>query len=186
MVGLIRVALLLAAAMLPCAAGASDDHGGGSTMRVIAPRTEARLGDKQVVIVYANRRLALFLEAFSSGRPTTGATLEAMVNFLPHPLTEAAPGVYLSEVLDLPGGRNDVEVAYDIAGEQGTVSLVLAVGAAATVNAAASMVAVAPPMVPGWAFALAGAIIYVGVAGLFYVRSKGRADSPQPPSRAHG
>src|SRR5690606_14008089 len=104
LVGLVRSVVLLvgilslvAAPPSARAAGDGHDHGGGAGARgPTAPRAEARIADKQIVLVYAGGRLLAFIEGFADGVPTRGAELEAVINFLPEAFAEVAPGIYQS------------------------------------------------------------------------------------------
>ena len=173
---------------------ASDDHGGPKAI-VVAPRVEARVGQTQFVLVYANRqlfqdrtfqmfgnvqrtkyedpRLALFLEDFATADPITGAEIEATVNFLPGGMTEIAPGVYVSEEVILGGGRNEIEISYTIGEERGTIPMMLLVAGGGSTGASASAAAVSavkPTAIPSWIFLLGGALVYGLAAGLFLLR----------------
>ncbi|MGE0254920.1 MAG: hypothetical protein AB7N54_02775 [Alphaproteobacteria bacterium] len=202
---LVRIAML-ALALPTAASAAGDDHGVRPV--VVSPRVEARVGSRQFVLVYANRqmfedrqirlfgnvqrvkydrpRLALFIEDYATGAPTTGATVSATVNFLPLDLTEIAPGVYVSEEIVLGGGRNEVEVAYTIGAEDGTVPLLLAVAggvSAGTSGSAAAVSAVPPAEIPGWLFVAGGVAVYAAAAGLFMLRRR-RAAAGEPVQQA--
>ena len=171
----------------------AGDHGqgGGATAVNVSPRVEARLGDKQLLLLYANRksfqdtsfafrffggtqpvkladpRIAVFLENFTDATPTTGAKLEAVINFLPEELSEAAPGVYLSGPVVLGGGRNEIELNYTIGEESGTLALMLLVPGGATSGTGAVAIEVPAPAIPSWLFALVAVLVYAAVLGLF-------------------
>lgn len=188
--------LAFLAATVPTFASASEDDGGVRPV-VVSPRVEARVGNRQFVLVYASRqmfedkqirlfgdvqrvkydrpRLALFIEDYATGAPTTGATVSATVNFLPQDMTEIAPGVYVTEEIILGGGRNEVEVAYTIGAENGTLPLLLAVAggvSAGTAGSAAAVSAVPPAEIPGWLFVAGGIAVYAAAAGLFMLRRR--------------
>jgi hypothetical protein len=203
--------LCLAAALtwLPGQPGwAAGDHGAAKTISV-APRSEARVGTRQFVLVYANRqifedrhlqlfgnvqrpkfdrpRLALFVEDFATAEPVVGGEVEATVNFLPESMSEVAPGVYVTEEVVLGGGRNEVEVAFTVADETVTVPMLLVVAggdSAETAASAAAVSAVKPVAIPSWLFVAAGLAVYAVAAGLFLLRrsrSAGTAAGPQHP-----
>ena len=180
---------------------ASDDHGGGKTI-VVAPRVEARVGTRQFVLVYANRqlfedrklqlfgnvqrvkfdrpRLALFVEDFATAEPVTGAEIEATINFLPEPMSEIAPGVYVTGEIILGGGRNEAEIAYTIGEESGSVPMLLVVAggeSAGTAASAAAVSAVRPVAVPTWIFMVGSLVVYAAVGGLFFLR-RSRVEAP--------
>jgi len=178
------------------AALSSDDHGGAKVVRV-SPRLEARFDDQQLVLVYANRqlyedksffafnnrqaakfadpRLVVFLEDYIDGSPTSGAEIDLSLNFMPQKLTETSPGVYQSEKVILGGGRNEIELNYKIGDKQGSMTLMLVIPAGATSLATSVTTSVPPPTVPGWVYALAGAIIYLIVTALFWARRARKA-----------
>jgi len=187
-----RLAGILAAIALLCAAPASlqaagdgHNHGGGAEVITMAPRAEARLGDKQLVLLYAGGRLIAFLESFVDAEPTRGAELEATVSFIAEPLLEAGPGIYRSGPMTLGGGRNEIEIAWKAGGESGTATLFIEV-AATSANTASDLTAMPAPNVPGWAFLLAAGLLYAGATLLFLrrARSRGRDEALQAPQ--HG
>jgi hypothetical protein len=183
---------------------ASDDHGGPKPV-VVAPRVEARVGQHQFVLVYANRqlfqdrtlqffgnvqrtkyedpRLALFIEDYATANPVTGAEIEAMVNFLPGVMTEIAPGVYVSEEVILGGGRNEVEISYSVGEDQGTIPMMLLVAggeSSGTAASAAAVSAVKPTAIPSWVFLLGAVLVYGLAAGLFLFRRSRLARNTAP------
>lgn len=189
------------AAVIASSSAASDDHGGGRAI-VVAPRVEARVGTRQFVLVYANRRLfedrklqlfgnvqrakfdeprlALFVEDFATAEPVSGAEIEATINFLPEPMSEIAPGVYVTAEIILGGGRNEAEIAYTIGAESGTVPMLLVVAggdSAGTAASAAAVSAVRQVAIPSWLFLAAGLAVYAAAVGLFALR-RGRAEPP--------
>jgi hypothetical protein len=169
----------------------SGDHGAAKVIRV-SPRLEARFGDQQLVLVYANRqlyedkslfafnnrqvarfadpRLVVFLENYIDGSPTTGAEIGLSLNFLPLELKETSPGVYQSEKVILGGGRNEIEFDYKIGDKQGSKTLMLVIPAGATSLATSVTTSVPPPTVPGWVYALGVALIYLIITALFWTR----------------
>jgi hypothetical protein len=189
---LLAVALLFAAPVsVALAAGDGHNHGGGREIITMAPRAEARLGDKQLVVLYAGGRLIAFLESFVDAEPTRGAELEATVNFIAEPLTEAGPGLYRSGPMSLGGGRNEIEIAWKVGGESGTATLFVEI-AATSANTAADLTALPVPKVPGWAFLLAAALLYAGATLLFLLRARRRgrdeahdATMPVPGAPSH-
>lgn len=201
MIGFLRLAVAVVALSLAPArvVWASADHGAAKTI-VVAPRTEARVGTRQFVLVYANRqlfedrsfqlfgnaqrvkfdqpRLALFVEDFATAEPVSGAEVEATINFLPEPMSEIAPGVYVTGEIVLGGGRNEVDVAYTIDGKSETVPMLLVVAggdSSGTGASAAAVSAVKPVAIPSWMFLAAGLAVYLAAAGLFLIR-RSRAD----------
>lgn len=200
MSAVLKLACILAFALaLPTLASAAE-HDQGVRAVVVSPRVEARVGGRQFVLVYASRqlfedkqvrlfgnlprvkydrpRLALFVEDYATGLPTTGATVSATVNFLPHDMQEIAPGVYVTEEVILGGGRNEIEVAYAMGAESGTLPLLLLVAGGASSGMAGSATAVStvpPAAIPGWMFLAGGLVVYAVAAGLFMLR-RARAD----------
>lgn len=197
-------AFMLAIVAVSSGAWAEDghNHGGGAVAIVVAPRTEARLENLQVVLVYANRRLyedkrfqffgnqqiekfadprvAVFLENLLTGEPTTGAELEATINFIPEPLKEIAPGVYVSENIVLGGGRNEIDLAYTIGDKQGVLPMTLVVPGGQSSGASVTT-AVAPPVkIPDWVFAIVIIGIYAGVTAIYVFRQKTRPSIDEP------
>ena len=211
MIGFLRLACAAVVLSLAPLQGvwAAGDHGGAKAVTV-APRTEARVGTRQFVLVYANRqvfedrkyqffgnvqrpkfdrpRLALFVEDFATAEPVTGAEVEANINFLPEAMSEVAPGVYVTGEVVLGGGRNDVEVTYTIGDESGTVEMLLVVAggsSADTVASAAGVTAVRPVTIPSWVFVLAGLAVYGIAAGLFLLRRSRSGRDAVVDSRPH-
>ncbi|NQW01113.1 MAG: hypothetical protein HQ483_15515 [Rhodospirillales bacterium] len=184
--------LLVSVVGFPAAASDGHDHGGGGAEVSVSPRVEARLDKFQVVLVYANRqqyvdrnfqffgnqpitkfseqRLAVFLENFLTGEPGTGATLEAVVNFLPEPLSEIAPGVYVSKNITLGGGRNEVELNYQIDGQEGMLPMTLVVPGGASSGAQSTSIVAPPVKFSDWLFILVVIFIYLGVTAVYLAR----------------
>lgn len=184
----------------------AEQHGGTGAISV-SPRVEARIGDKQLLLLYSNRRafqdttmavrifggiqpvklaeprIALFLENFIDATPIEGAKFEAVINFLPEELTEAAPGVYLSGPVVLGGGRNEIKLNYTIGADSGTLTLKLLVPGGATSGTGAVAVEAPPPVIPSWTFALAALIIYAAVLWLYF-RRRLRAPATNPETEA--
>ncbi len=178
-------------------AGAGHDHGGGgggTTAATNTPRVEARLGDRLLVLIYANRkvfqdtpsrffgsaepakpadpRIVVFLEGFADAVPTTGAKLEAVINFLPEELSEAAPGVYYSGPVVLAGGRNEIELNYTIGKESGTLPLLLLVPGGAALDPESGAIKLPAETIPSWLFALVALLLYAAIFGLFLKRRR--------------
>ena len=168
---------LFALLAVPAWAGDGHDHGGGHTQVVVSPRTEARIGDLQLVLVYAQGHLVAFLEGFANGVPVRGAEIEATVNFQGEPLPEVAPGVYRSSDVALPGGANDIELAWRAAGKDGTVTLTLQIPSGAATAGGLDNLPV--PKVPGWVFLAVALLLYGGVTLLFWRRAVQRRRMPE-------
>lgn len=166
--------LILSATMslLPASALAAGDHGPAATAISIAPRSEVRFDNQQLVALYAGGRLFVFIESFADGRPTRGAELEALVNFLPETLTEIAPGTYQSEPVSLSAGRTDIELNWRIGERDGTVPVVLQIPG--RLGSASELTAMPAPKIPGWVFLLLAAALYAGVMMLFWRQVRNR------------
>jgi hypothetical protein len=158
----ILLTMLVVSALGRAALGDSGhQHGGGGAAAVnVSPRVEARIGDQQLVLLFAD------------ASPTKGAKLEAVINFLPQELNEAAPGVYLSGPVILGGGRNEIELTYTIGKESGTRRLMLLVPGGAT--SGTGMLAIEAPAqsIPSWLFALVALSVYAIVFGVFLRRRR--------------
>lgn len=161
----------------PALAADGHDHGGGATQIVVSPRTEARIGDLQLVLVYAQGHLVAFLEGFANGVPVRGAEIEATVNFQAEPLPEVAPGVYRSGEVALSGGGNDLDIAWRAAGKDGTVTLTLQIPSGAATAGGLDNLPV--PNIPGWVFLAAALLLYGGVMLLFWRRAVQRRRMPE-------
>ncbi|MGE4218558.1 MAG: hypothetical protein AB7G39_03840 [Alphaproteobacteria bacterium] len=176
-----QIALCGLLALTAAPAWAADehghDHGGGRAQIVVSPRTEARIGDRQLVLVYARGRLVAFLESFANGAPVRGAEMEATVNFQAEPLPEVAPGIYRSGDIALPGGSNEIEIAWRAAGEDGTATLTLQIPSGAATAGGLDNLPV--PKVPGWVFLAAALLLYAGVTLLFWRRAVLRRRVPE-------
>lgn len=178
--------LSLVAAPQSAGAGADGhDHGAGTGARAsAAPRAEARIADKQIVLVYAGGRLLAFVEGFADGVPTRGAELEAVINFLPETFAEVAPGIYQTGPVSLASGPNDIETTWKIDGAQGSATILFIVPASVAVAAGAPTQA---PGVPGWVFAIAALVVYGAAMALFWPRRRSirrRPPAPAPMSAA--
>ncbi|MBU0724596.1 MAG: hypothetical protein KJ904_06960 [Alphaproteobacteria bacterium] len=170
-------------ALLPKAVWAAGDHGPAPSAVSIAPRSDVRFGNQQLVALYAGERLFVFLEGFSDGRPTRGAVLEALINFLPEELTEIAPGTYRSGPISLSSGRNDIELSWRIGAQEDMVPITLQIPG--RLGAGNDLSTVPAPKIPGWVFLLLAGFLYVGVMGLFWHQARTRrAAAAMPPHHA--
>ena len=169
--------------LMPMTAWAAGDHGPAPTTISIAPRSEMRFDNQQLVVLYASGRLFIFMENFSDGRPTQGAELEAVINFLPETLTEIAPGTYQSEPVSLSAGRTDIELSWRIGEQEGMVPVVLQIpGRLGSANDLTTMPA---PDIPGWVFLLLAVGLYVGIMGLFWHQIRNRRRTTEADASAH-
>lgn len=150
---------------------ASDNHGAELRTITVAPRTEMRIGNQEVVISYAGGALLLFLHRYVDGVPTSDAEIELTVDFLPNTLSEIAPGIYRSELLTLAAGRNEIEMAYVIGEQSGSevIPLVIAGSKSPTVQSLPKAIA---SKVPGSVLAGIALILFVGVNFLLIRRSQ--------------
>jgi hypothetical protein len=137
----------------------------------IAPRTETRLGDQELVITYLDGKVVAFLQRYVDGVPISGAAIQLTIDFTPTDLKEIATGVYSSDPWQLSAGSNDIDVAVTV-GEQKqntTLALVIPSGTAKTAPpAVAAFVAVGA--VPGFVLVIAAAVVFLGVNGLLLRR----------------
>ena len=92
-----------------------------------------------------------------------------MINFLPEPLSEEAPGIYLSNSVILGGGRNEIELNFRIGEESGVLPLVLIVPGGASSATAAVSIDAPPPKIPGWLIAGVGLAVYLLIFALFLI-----------------
>lgn len=201
--------IVVAIFVAPSGVRAEDPHndGGGAAVIVVAPRTEARVDNLQVVLVYANRRLyedkrfqffgnqqiekfadpriAVFVENMLTGEPTVGAQLEATINFVPEPLKEIAPGVYVSENIVLGGGRNEIEIAYSIGDKEGALPMTLVVPGGQSSGANVTTVVAPPVKIPDWVFAVIILGIYAGVTAIYTFRRKTQPSADETEASLH-
>ncbi len=92
---------------------------------VIAPRAEARVGQTEIVTVFAGEIYAAFLTRYADDIPITGAKVEASTDLQSAELTETDPGVYSTRELLMSSGRNDVTLKITVGGVISTKSLPL-------------------------------------------------------------
>src|SRR5690606_37044147 len=154
----------------PSVRGAGDGHdrgaGAGARGRT-APRAEARIADKQLVLVYAGGRLWACIEGVAEGGPTRRAAPGAVIDFVREAVAEVAPGIYQSGPVSLARGPNDIETTWKVDGEEGSATILFVVPASAAVAAGTPAQA---PGVPGWVFAVAALAVYGGAMALFWPR----------------
>jgi hypothetical protein len=77
---------------------------------VMAPRTEARIGQFEMVTVFSKQIFAVFLSRYADGTPVAGAKIEAGTDLQSADLTETDPGVYSTKELLMAPGRNDLTI----------------------------------------------------------------------------
>jgi len=138
---------------------------------VVAPRIETRLGDQELVLTYVGGRIVAFLQRYVDGVPTTGATIELTIDFLPVDLNEIAPGVYSSDPMPLAGGSNDIDIALALGDKKETATLKLVV----TTNTKAAIAMSAPIIagaVPGFVLVIAAVGVFVAINGLLLRRGR--------------
>lgn len=148
------VAALVAAAVLagprPAGAHTGHDHGAEAPPPPpahVAPRSSVLIGNQEVVVTYERGIMTAYLHRYSDGRPTEGAAVEAVVDFLPGTLSEIAPGIYQSDNWVLASGSSDVELSYEVSGRKAsaTLTLVLPEADAAEAKRAAAAGGLAAP-----------------------------------------
>jgi hypothetical protein len=162
--------LLLALAGWCPSAAAHDDGPAPQQTVTVAPRTEARLGDEELVITYLGGKVVAFLQRYVDGVPISGATVELTIDFTPAQLKEIATGIYSSDPWQLSAGSNDIDVALTVGDrkQNTTVALVIPSGEAKAPTQAAALVAVGS--VPGFVLVIAAAVVFLGVNGLLLWR----------------
>lgn len=151
---------------------ADEDHAPPRTI-MVAPRTELRIGNQELVAAYDRNKLVLFLQRYSDGEPTTGAHLEVTVDFVAVTLEEIAPGTYVGSDVMLAAGRNELELAYKIGDREGTENLMLLLPQAAVQMQAGRQSSGMPSSTASGLLlaAIAGAI-YLGVTAVLALRSR--------------
>jgi hypothetical protein len=140
---------------------------------VVAPRTEARISDQEVLIAYLGGKVVAFLQRYVDGVPTSGAKVEATIDLVSHDLKEVAPGIYSSGAWPLSAGSNAIDFAFTSGGQKdsATLSLVIASGEDDSVPAKTAP-SVAAGAVPTFVLAALAVIIFIGVNGLLLRRPR--------------
>lgn len=167
---------MLQGVFLQEASAQAHSHGPAPQVIVVGPRSEVRIANQEAVLTYQNDALVVFLHRYSDGEPTTGADVEATVNFIANPMEEIAPGVYRAEA-QLTAGRNDVELSYAMGDQSGSaatsITLPSRAGASQRSNARQSHAVGLPPYV-----LIALAIGLYVVVSLLFMGGLGRRRSP--------
>lgn len=174
----VTLPLALGASLLAAspAAGAAED-GPAERAIVVSPRAEARIGTQELVVLYRDRKLIAFLQRFTDGIPTTGASIEVTADLIPGTLEEVAPGIYSGSDWTLSGGRNEIEVAVTIDGTTETATMPLVIPSTAQLTGqTAALTAVPVRTVPTTALAVAAIATYLAVTLLFWRRSRRSRD----------
>jgi hypothetical protein len=117
--------LLLAAGPRAAWSHAADAMAAPPGAVVIAPRAEARIGQTEIVTVFAGDIYAAFLTRFADDVPITGAKVEASTDLQSAELTETDPGVYSTRELLMSSGRNDVTLKITVGGVTSTKAIAL-------------------------------------------------------------
>jgi len=168
--------LLLQGISLREASAQAHSHGPAPQVIVVGPRSELRIANQEAVLTYQNDALVVFLHRYSDGEPTTGADVEATVNFIASPMAEIAPGVYRTEV-QMTAGRNDVELSYAIGDQSGSavtsITLPSRSGAVQRTNTGPAHAVGLPPYV----LVVIAIGLYVAVS-LLFMGGLGRRRSP--------
>lgn len=123
----LRSAMMCAALLLaPGAVWAHADHGSGPAADgVIAPRVEARIGQMELVAIFAKPVFAVFLTQYADGTPVRGAAIEASTDLQSGRLTETDPGVYSSTALLFADGANAITLKLGTGSVSQTASITL-------------------------------------------------------------
>jgi hypothetical protein len=179
----VLVAIAVAAAAWSGAATTVLAHEDGPEERVMAkmPRAEGRIGNQEIVVTYAAPTLlapptlTAFLQRYTDGEPTRGATVELSVDFVPGTLTEVSPGVYESHDFSLPAGRSDIDAAVTIGTSTLTATIPLNVYTTSGPLTVTAPIQAAVVTVPGYVFAAAAGLIYLLVSLLFVLRRRAHA-----------
>lgn len=150
---------------------ADEDHAPPRTI-MVAPRTELRIGNQELVAAYDRNKLVLFLQRYSDGEPTTGAHLEVTVDFVPVNFDEVAPGTYVASDVMLAAGRNELELAYKIGDREGTENLMLLLPQAAVQLQAGRQSSMPSATASGLLLAAIAGAIYLGVTAVLALRSR--------------
>ena len=178
---LFMAALLLGTIGWSGYASADGDHDAEPRQIFVAPRTEIRIGDQELVLAYLGGRVVAFLQRYVDGVPTTGASIELTIDFLPSELKEIAPGVYSGDPMPLAGGSNDIDIALAI-GEQKETATVTLVVTTTTKAATAIAAPVLVGAVPGFVLVIGALVVFLGVNGLLLWR---RAVAPSRHTVVH-
>src|SRR5262249_16868031 len=117
-------------------------------------------------------RIVAFLQRYTDGVPTTGATIELTIDFLPTDLTEIAPGVYASDPMPLAGGSNDIDVALTLGEQKQDVTVTLNVTTTAKTVVASLPISVGS--VPGFVLVIGAVVVFLGVNTLLIRRGRAR------------
>lgn len=168
------VAALALAALPAGPARAEEGHNHGPAPRTIsvAPRAEARIGNQEAVLAYDRGKLVLFLQRYTDGQPTRGATIEMTIDFVPVTFEEVAPGTYVASDVMLAAGRNELELSYKIGGREGTDTLILNMPQSTTETTASRRMNTPGTAVSGLLLAAIALAIYAGTTALLAMRSR--------------
>jgi hypothetical protein len=148
------VTLVLATGLLVAApqAWAHGDHGAAPAgVSIVAPRAEARIGADEVVVVFANQALAVFVSRFADGAPLAGAKVAVSSDLQSADLEETDSGLYVTRDILLSPGHNDLTISLTVGGVTKTQSVGLIAPHAEPANGAA-----ATPTPVRWATAIGG------------------------------
>lgn len=160
----------------------AHEEGPEERLTVKMPRAEGRIGNQEIVITYmpatplTQSTLTAYLQRYTDGEPTRGATVELTVDFVPGELAEVSPGVYESHDWSLAAGRSDIDAAVTIGGNTLTATIPLTVTSTSSALRPTAPIAVAVVTVPGYVFAAAAGAIYLLVSMLFILRRRARRD----------
>ena len=119
-----------------CAHG--DGHADAVGPEVIAPRAEARIGPFELVVVFSDPVVAVFVNRFGSGVPVKGAKIEASTDLQSAALTETDAGLYVTKELLLAHGNNPIEIKLIVDGVTSTQAMMLVVPAEGPAPASAA------------------------------------------------
>lgn len=124
---------ILGAAISGLSAAAARAHGDGHAdaagPEVIAPRAEARVGPFELVVVFSDPVVAVFVNRFGSAAPVKGAKIEASTDLQTATLAETDAGLYVTKELLLAHGDNPIEIKLIVDGVTSAQAMMLVVPA---------------------------------------------------------
>lgn len=175
------LALILTATISGLCATVAHAHGDGHAEvagpDVVTPRAEARVGPFELVVVFADPAVAVFVHRFGTAVPVKGAKIEVSTELQSATLAETDAGLYVTKELLLAHGNNpiDIKLTADGVTSTGSVTLVVPMDAPTPANAAGASGIIGTVALVGGSVA---ATLALTAMGLTFMRRSARGVEP--------
>lgn len=160
----VAITLLLLSWMPPVSSHDGEDHGAPPPVvsQAVLPRAVAFSEQFEMVAVLEGKRLAFYLDRFSSNEPVVGARVEVEAGSLKAVASESSPGVYALDAASIKPGKLGLTVSIEAGENTDLLSATLEV-------APPEVIRLAPGPDKRWAW-LVAALLMFAAGGWLLIR----------------